>query len=75
VEPCVPSVATEAKMAGLPFSLVIAIWLVGAMWIVGLIAYFSGFSSDLVWFVLFLGTGAALVEWRARRNKKDETNS
>ena len=62
-------------MAGLPLSLVIAIWLVGAMWIVGLIAYFSGFSSDLVWFVLFLGTGAALVEWRARRNKKDETNS
>jgi hypothetical protein len=62
-------------MAGLPLALVIAFWLVGAMWIVGLAAYTLGFSSDLVWFVLFLGTGAALVEWRARRNKKDEANS
>ena len=70
-----PSVAMEANMAGLPLSLVIAIWLVGAMWIVGLIAQFFGLSSDVVWFVLFLGTGAALVEWRARRNKKDEANS
>ena len=62
-------------MAGLPLSLVIAIWLVGAMWIVGLTALFFGFSSDLTWFVLFLGAGAAVVEWRARRNKKDEANS
>jgi hypothetical protein len=43
-------------------SLIIAIWLAGAMWIVGLAAYYFGFSSDLVWFVLFLGTGAGLVE-------------
>ena len=70
-----PSVATEANMAGLPLSLVIAIWLVGAMWIVGLTAHFFSFSSDLVWFVFFLGTGAAVVEWRARRNKKDEAKS
>ena len=70
-----PSVATEAIMAGLLLALVIAFWLVGAMWIVGLAAYTLGFSSDLVWFVLFLGTGTALVEWRARRNKKDEANS
>ena len=33
-----PSFATEANVAGLPLSLVIAIWLVGAMWIVGLAA-------------------------------------
>ena len=70
-----PVVAMEANMAGLPLSLVIAIWLVGAMWIVGLTARFFGFSSDLVWFVLFLDTGAALIEWRTRRNKKDEANS
>ena len=62
-------------MAGLPISLVIAIWLVGAMWVVGLAAHIFGLSSELVWFVLFLGTGAALVEWRTRRNKKDEANS
>jgi hypothetical protein len=58
-------------MAGLPVPLLIAIWLVGAMWIVGLTARYLGFSSDLVWFVLFLGTGVALAEWRASQNKKE----
>ena len=53
-------------MAGLPLPLIIAIWLVGAMWIVGLAAYYFEFSSDLVWFVLFLGIGAGLMEWRTR---------
>lgn len=57
-------------MAGLPFSLVIAIWLVAATWIVGLLAYYFGYSSDLIWFGLFLGTGGALMEWRARKNKE-----
>ena len=58
-------------MAGLPIPLMIAIWLVGALWIVGLTARYFGFSSDVVWFVLFLGTGVGLLEWRASRNKKD----
>ena len=53
-------------MAGLPLPLIIAIWLVGAMWIVGLAANYFEFSSDLVWFVLFLGTWAGLMEWRTR---------
>jgi hypothetical protein len=35
-------------MAGLPIHLAIAIWLVAAMWIVGLTVYYFGFSSDLV---------------------------
>ena len=52
-------------MAGLPLSLVIAIWLLGAMWIVALVSNYFGFSSDLIWSVLFLGTGVALIEWRA----------
>jgi hypothetical protein len=56
-------------MAGPPPSLAIAIWLVGALWIVALVSNYFGFSSDLIWFVLFLGTGVALVEWRALRNK------
>jgi hypothetical protein len=50
----------------------IAIWFVSAMWIVALSAYYFGFSSDLIWFVLFLGTGIALVEWRASKNKAGE---
>jgi hypothetical protein len=61
-------------MAGIPLSVVIATWLVGAMWIVGLTAHYFGFSSDLVWLVLCLGTGAALVERRARRSKNDQAN-
>lgn len=56
-------------MAGLPLSLVIAIWLVGAMWIVALVSNYFSLSSDLIWSVLFLGTGVALIEWRASRNK------
>lgn len=58
-------------MAGLPISLIIAIWLVGALWIVGAVAYYFGYPSDLIWFVLFLGTSVALAEWRAIRNKED----
>jgi hypothetical protein len=56
-------------MAGLLPSLAIAIWLVGVLWIVALVYNYFGFSSDLIWFVLFLGKGVALVEWRALRNK------
>jgi hypothetical protein len=60
-------------MVGLPIPLTIAIWLVAAMWIVGLTARYFGFSSDLVWFVLFLGTGLALAEWHAIRNRDDKS--
>ena len=60
-------------MVGLPIPLTIAIWLVAAMWIVCLTARYFGFSSDLVWFVLFLGTGVALAEWHAIRNRDDKS--
>ena len=68
-EACAQRRRTEANVAGLPLSLVIAIWLVGAMWIVALVSNYFSFSSDLIWSVLFLGTGVALIEWRALRNK------
>jgi hypothetical protein len=58
-------------MGQLPVSLMIAMWLVAAMWIVGLTAYYFEFSSDLIWLVPFMGTGAGLMEWRAARNRKD----
>jgi hypothetical protein len=41
-------------------SLAIALWLVGAIWIVASVVYFFDVLSDIVWFVLFSGTGAAL---------------
>jgi hypothetical protein len=56
-------------VAGLPLSLVIAIWLVGAMWIIALVSNYFSYSSHLIWSVLFLGTGVPLVEWRALGNK------
>jgi len=58
-------------MAGLPLSLVIGIWFVGAMWAVGLVAYFLEMSSDMLWFVLILGSGIAGAEWRAIRNHEE----
>jgi len=58
-------------MLSLPVSLMIGMWLVAATWIVGLVAYYFEYSSDLVWFLLFLGTGVALFEWRAAQNRKD----
>jgi hypothetical protein len=59
-------------MAGLPIPLTIAIWLVAAMWTAGPAAYYVGFSSHFIWLLLFLGSGAALAEWRALRNRVDE---
>ncbi len=58
-------------MGQLPVSLKIAMRLVATMWIVGLTAYYFEFSRDLVWLVLFMGTVAALMEWRAARNRED----
>jgi len=57
-------------MAGLSLSLMIANWLVAAMWVVSLLAYYFGYSTDLIWFVFILGTGAALAEWHAIRNRE-----
>lgn len=48
-------------MAGVPASL--AIWLVVSLWVVDGVACILGYRSELVWFVLFLGTGVALAEW------------
>jgi hypothetical protein len=39
------------------------------MWIVALVSNYFSLSSDLIWSVLFLGTGVALIEWRVSRNK------
>jgi hypothetical protein len=57
-------------MSGLPNSLAIAIWLVAAMWIVGLLAYYFDYPTDLIWLVLLLGIGAAMAEWRMIRGER-----
>ena len=52
-------------MAGLPASLNIAIWFVVSLWVVGAIAYYFGYHSELVLLVAFLGAGVAFAEWRS----------
>ena len=58
-------------MAGLPTSLSIAIWFVGALWIVGAIAYWLDYGAVLIGLTSLVGTIVALSEWRSSRH--DET--
>jgi hypothetical protein len=57
-------------MTGLPDSLSIALWLVGSIWLVGIVAWLGDAPGELVvaTFVVGLLTGA--VEWRARRMRR-----
>jgi hypothetical protein len=43
---------------------------VAALWIVGAVACYFEYSTDLVWFTLVLGIGIALAEWRAIKIKE-----
>jgi hypothetical protein len=58
-------------MAGLPVSLIIAIWLVVTTWIVGVVAYWFEIGPEPVWLTLFLGASVALVEWRLFQEADD----
>jgi hypothetical protein len=54
-------------MSSLPTSLSIGLWLVGSIWIVGLIAYLSDAPGHIVWASLLIGVFAGVVEWATRR--------
>lgn len=58
-------------MAGLPVSLIIAIWLVVTTWIVGAVAYWFEIGPEPVWLTLLLGAGVVLVEWRLFQEADD----
>jgi hypothetical protein len=47
----------------LPPSLAIALWLTGAMWLVGLLAYRFGLPSEFVASIFIIGSVAAVIEW------------
>jgi hypothetical protein len=53
----------------LPDSLSIALWLVGSLWIVGLIAYLGGAPHALVIATLIVGLVAGGLELRAANRK------
>jgi hypothetical protein len=44
------------------------IWLVGAAWVVALMVYLLDVPVEIVWMVLFLGTGTGIIEWARRKS-------
>jgi hypothetical protein len=60
-------------MSGLPTSLCIGLWLVGSIWIVGLIAYISDAPGHIVWATLLIGAFAGVTEWVIRRRTTDRS--
>ena len=47
----------------IPSLLAIALWLTGAMWLVGLLAYRFGLPSEFVASIFMIGSVAAIIEW------------
>jgi hypothetical protein len=54
-------------MARLPDSLAISLWIVGACWLLALLALLFGLDAEVIWAALLFGVVAGLVEWQARR--------
>jgi hypothetical protein len=54
-------------MDKLPNSLAIALWVAGACWLVAVIGYFCGASSELIFAVIALGILTGLAEWYMRQ--------
>ena len=57
---------TGARVTGSPVSLVIALWLVGSMWLVGVGFYYFELPPPMLGGVFIMGLVAALMEWLAR---------
>jgi hypothetical protein len=53
----------------LPPSLAIALWLTGAMWLVGLLAYRLDQPPEVVGGIFIMGIIAAVVEWLTIKSK------
>jgi hypothetical protein len=57
---------TEGQvMTGLPTSLSIGLWFVGAIWLVGILAFVNDAPGELVWASFLVGLFAGLAEWLA----------
>lgn len=61
-------------MAGLPASLCIAMWFVGALWVVGALAYWLEYDAELIWVTAAIGSAFALAEWRAVKKQQPGGN-
>jgi hypothetical protein len=51
----------------LPPSLVIALWLTGAIWFVALLLYEFGVHHHVLYATFLFGLAAACIEWRTSR--------
>jgi hypothetical protein len=58
-----PASAQTRALMHLPPSLAIALWLTGAMWFVGLLAYRFEQPPELVGGIFIMGIIAAVMEW------------
>jgi hypothetical protein len=56
-------------MARVPESLQIALWIVGSVWLLAILALLFGFDAEAIWAALVFGTVVGLWEWQARRRR------
>jgi len=54
----------------LPTSLSIALWLVGSIWLVALLAHVFDAPHEIVFATLIFGVFSGVVEWLALRRRK-----
>jgi hypothetical protein len=54
----------------LPTSLSIALWLVGSIWLVGLLAHLFDAPREIVFAALIVGLFSGVAEWFALRRRK-----
>ncbi len=54
-------------MERLPDSLAIALWITGSCWLLAIVAYFIGCSSEWVLPIFLLGLLTGIAEWVMRR--------
>lgn len=64
---CAPQVA---RMGRLPDSLAIALWVVGSCWVLAIVAYISGGSTELILPLFVLGVLTGIAEWVMRKKEK-----
>jgi hypothetical protein len=56
-------------MTGLPASLSIALWLVGSIWLIAILAHAFDAPSEIVYGAFIVGLLTGLVEWLAAARK------
>lgn len=64
------SAPESARMARVPDSLAIALWIVGSCWALAIVAYAFGASTEWIFPLFIFGTLTGIAEWVLRQNAK-----